>query len=733
MAIFHGDARNNLIVGTGSPDEIYGYGGSDTLNGGPGRDTIFGGIGDDLLVGGAGRDVLNGGSGFDTASYAGSTEFISIDLVTGIADFRNHPSSQVEQLISIEGIIGGSGIEAIYGNARQNVFYGRGGGDTIDGRAGADVLFGDAGNDFLSGGYGSDTLDGGAGSDGLYGDTYETDVDGGYFEGISNAVVIALGAPDTVSYALETASLTLRLGEPAGVGIASLAGSSDEDTLMGLQNVVGGAGADSITGNGDDNVLDGGLGRDTLRGGDGDDTLAGGGGNDRMHGGAGTDTVDYSETATAIRLSLATQTASFPDTTWAMERFSSIENATTGSGRDTLIGNGYDNVLDGGRGADRIVGARGSDTVSYQSHAAAVSVDLARGTGTVIGTGVLDTLIGIENASGGAGNDVLRAAASGSVLDGGAGNDTMTGAAGDDTFHVTAGHDVIAGGAGSDTVVLDFGYDDYASLTYSSYLAYLDEGQRLVTYGGDGDADLLVDLAAGSVTSVDGPSARATLSGVENVTTGVGNDSVTGSAGANVISVGHGANVVDAGAGNDLIYGSNVQTEWPAWSDNPDRAEFIDERDAQEVLRGGTGSDTLVGGMNMAGQGGDDRLVAALVADETTMRGGTGADDFVFSDSSQVVGYHEWYVQAQHVTISDFSSDDGDRIVIEHADPGTPDPTFVGTVTDRSDVDVGEWGFLDGKVFVPTDYDILEDTETPGGLEITVLGGSITESDVIFV
>ena len=528
------------------------------------------------------------------------------------------------------------------------------------------------GGRLASGGNGSDTLDGGAGSDQLYGDSFDTDVVPDFTE-VSNALIIALRKPDTVSYALDTAALTLVLGEPLSEGTATLHGSSDVDSLYGFDNVRGGAGADSITGNSGDNLLSGGGGNDTLRGGAGDDTLVGNGGTDRMHGGAGRDTVDYSENTNALRLNLSTQSVSFPGKPWAPKSFTSIENATTGSGNDTLLGNHGDNVLDGGLGADRINGGAGSDTVSYRSHAGAVSVDLAQGIGTIVGTAVRDTLIGIENATGGAGNDVLHAAASGSVLDGGAGNDTLTGGAGNDTFHLTAGSDVIAGGAGSDTVVLDFGYDAYPGLTYSGYTDYFDDGQWLTTYGGGTDADLSVNLASGSVASHHGPSVHGALTGIENVTTGAGNNSVTGSAGANVISVGHGANVVNAGGGNDVIYGSNTQTEWAAWADNPDRAEFIDERDAHEVLRGGAGSDTIVGGMNMSGQGGNDRLVAALVAETTHMSGGTGADSFVFSDSSQVVGYHAWYVQAEHATISDFSHDEGDRIVIEHADAGTPE------------------------------------------------------------
>lgn len=741
MAIINGNGGNNVLNGTSSADEIFGFGGNDTLLGRSGADTLHGGSGDDLLDGGGGRDVMDGGSGDDTVTYANFAR-IWVNLATGVVDFYGEPLPS-EQLISIEGVIGGAGNDTLIGSNSRNVLHGGAGSDGIEGGVGADALFGDAGRDGLYGGYGSDTLDGGAGSDGLYGDSVDTDEIGDYLISVPNTVAIALQKPDTVSYALETAALTLTLGEPLNTtslvtnlpteGTALLQGSGDVDSLYGFDNATGGNGADSITGNSTDNLLTGGGGNDTLRGGDGDDTLVGGDGTDRMVGGAGSDWVDYSANTNALRLSLATQSVAFPGKPWAPESFSSIENATTGSGNDTLFGNSGANILDGGLGADHISGGAGSDTVSYRSHTAAVSVDLAAGTGTVIGTGVRDLFSSIENATGGAGNDMLRAAAAGSMLDGGAGNDTLTGGAGNDTFHLTAGSDVIAGGAGSDTVVLDFGYNDYPTLSYTSYSDLYDYGEFITGYDGDTDADLLVNLASGSVVSQDGPSVRGTLTGIENVTTGVGNDSVTGSDGANVISVGHGANVVNAGGGNDLVYGSNTQTDWMAWDDNGDLPLFSDARDAHEILRGGTGSDTLVGGMNMAGQGGNDRLVAALVADETHMSGGTGADSFVFSDSSQVVGYHAWYVQAEHVTISDFSHAEGDRIIVEHADAGTPDPTFVGTVTDKADIDVGEWGFYDGKVFIPRDYDIFEDTETPGGLEITIVGGDITESDVLFV
>jgi serralysin len=61
------------------------------------------------------------------------------------------------------------------------------------------------------------------------------------------------------------------------------------DTRSLIENAVGGAGHDSLTGNSAANKLSGGAGDDWLDGGDGDDQLTGGGGADRLAGGAGTD------------------------------------------------------------------------------------------------------------------------------------------------------------------------------------------------------------------------------------------------------------------------------------------------------------------------------------------------------------------------------------------------------------------------------------------------------------
>ncbi|MDJ0515572.1 MAG: spondin domain-containing protein [Trichodesmium sp. MO_231.B1] len=74
----------------------------------------------------------------------------------------------------------------------------------------------------------------------------------------------------------------------------SIFGLAGDDTLNGLDGrdwVVGGRGNDLLRGGDGDDILEGRLGFDRLLGGDGDDILRGGQGRDRLNGGAGNDTL----------------------------------------------------------------------------------------------------------------------------------------------------------------------------------------------------------------------------------------------------------------------------------------------------------------------------------------------------------------------------------------------------------------------------------------------------------
>lgn len=101
-----------------------------------------------------------------------------------------------------------------------------------------------------------------------------------------------------------------------------------------------------------------------------------------------------------------------------------IENASTGMGHDTLIGNTVANFLSGGDGSDLLQGAEGNDELLGGRN----GDELHGGTGD----DVLRGANGLDNLYGGVGNDVLLGAL---------GTDTLTGGVGSDVFRFTSALD----------------------------------------------------------------------------------------------------------------------------------------------------------------------------------------------------------------------------------------------------------------------------------------------------
>ena len=161
-------------------------------------------------------------------------------------------------------------------------------------------MYGGEDDDRLSGQAGADTLDGGSGI-------------------------------DWASFAESDAGVTVNLADGTGTG-----GDAEGDEISNVENLVGSAHADVLTGDGLANTLHGMDGNDDLRGNAGNDTLAGGADAD---------------------------------------------------------------VLTGGAGADRLDGGAGVDVASYQNSDAGITVDLGSGTGTG-GHAEGDVLSAIENVTG---------------------------------------------------------------------------------------------------------------------------------------------------------------------------------------------------------------------------------------------------------------------------------------------------------------------------------------------
>ena len=145
---------------------IDGTSGNDTLVGAAGNDTLNGGLGDDTLQGGAGNDVIAGGFGQDTASYAGTTNALTISLAVTTA--QNTGGAGLDTLTGIENLIGGNGNDRLTGDFQDNRLDGGPGNDTLIGGGGRNTagFSGPAANYTVSASGGSATVTDRVGSDG---------------------------------------------------------------------------------------------------------------------------------------------------------------------------------------------------------------------------------------------------------------------------------------------------------------------------------------------------------------------------------------------------------------------------------------------------------------------------------------------------------------------------------------------------------------------------------------
>jgi serralysin len=394
------------LTGSDFNDTLIGNALNNTLRGGAGNDTLTGNEGNDTLNGGAGNDRLDGGLGLDVASYADLTTTLYVDFT----EFSGTLSTALgtDTLISIEGIIGGSGDDVLKGDAGANRFESGAGQDFLDGRGGDDTLIAGAGNDGLTGGDGNDTLYGGDDDDAVLGDAGDDLLYGG----AGRDYVVGGDGADRIY---------------GGDGNDVIGGWIGNDVIygdLGADWIYGDAGDDSIDGGDGGDGIFGGEGNDTLLGGLGDDQIIGGSGNDIMQGQVGNDILSGNE---------------------------GDDNLTGAAGDDSLYGDTGNDTIDGGEGNDTLIGGYGTDS-------------LYGGAGNDYMTGgedndVLQGQAGDDGILGDGGNDTIDGGDGNDTLLGGDGNDTITGGLGADYFEGGTGNDSLNGGDGNDTLVGGAGLD----------------------------------------------------------------------------------------------------------------------------------------------------------------------------------------------------------------------------------------------------------------------------------
>ena len=155
--LFGGDGADALTGGDFN-DELHGGAGADALEGAGGRDQLYG---DRFDAQTADDDRLDGGEDLDTVVYRGRIAPLDVDLAAG----RGGQAGEIDALVAIESVEGGSGADRIAGTGGPDDLHGGEGDDTVTGLGGDDFLFGDEGADRLDGGDGRDLLTAGGTGD----------------------------------------------------------------------------------------------------------------------------------------------------------------------------------------------------------------------------------------------------------------------------------------------------------------------------------------------------------------------------------------------------------------------------------------------------------------------------------------------------------------------------------------------------------------------------------------
>ena len=260
------------------------------------------------------------------------------------------------------------------------------------------------------------------------GDTFISGTGDDIFNGLTNAHG-DFGYSDTVDYSHAPAGVTVNLSLQ---GVPQNTIGAGWDTLINIENLRGSAGNDTLTG---DNLTG-----NVLEGGPGDDTLNGGGGSNNTasyeHAPAGAAT-EAPVGSGFVGVTVDLTDPNPQDTIQAgIDTLTDIQNLRGSAYDDTLIGNG-NSILEGGAGADQLIGQLGgSDTASYEHAAAGVTASL-NDPGSNTGDAAGDTYINIANLFGSRFNDILIGDNNDNVLNGNGtrdGSDIFTGKGGADFF-----------------------------------------------------------------------------------------------------------------------------------------------------------------------------------------------------------------------------------------------------------------------------------------------------------
>ena len=613
-----GDGGDNVLQGGSGNDTIDGGAGNDVLNGLQGDDSLQGGAGDDEIYLGNGNSQIDGGEGFDSAVVSNLAHLIKVDFTTGPNGDQLQISGEAadgtqqfaSNLINVERVefdnARDTGNLQVTGNAQNNVLKLRDGPASFvfDGGDGTDRLelhrirnYDDQGNFVDTGISYADFLQE-VRLSGTVADLQLLATD-------NNELVGTLRNVEEIRFTDQTKLVADILAENSGGGGGGgtlgvlLNGTPFNDELIGgagNDTINGFDGFDHLVGAAGDDLIDAGLGFDWVEAGDGNDTVAVGDGafgtlvEKSIYMGAGTDVVDLNTiTSNGVWVALQhgdlqagitaqvdgiTNTATIDKgaagTTTVLN-----PNAAIQSDGMTVFGTAFDDNFTMRPANEGYLGLRpggGADTITVQpaggyfrleysdSNATqGVVANLATGIISNDGFGSQDTVIG-EIYAFRTGNQ----------------NDVVTGSALPEQFILQAGTDVLDGAGGRDLLRLDRSGAADAAVDLQAGTASGTWHQRDFSYSLSNIEDVWGTL--GSNDTIAGNNAANTLFG------NGGDDMLSGRGGDDVLDGGTGNDTLDGGAGNNILRGG----------DGTDRAVYTQARADVELFSDGFGNHTVV-------------------------------------------------------------------------------------------------------------------------------------------
>jgi serralysin len=303
-----------------------------------------------------------------------------------------------------------------------------------------------------------------------------------------------------------------------------------------------------------------------------------------------------------------------------------IENATGGTGNDSIVGNDANNTLNGGAGDDTVNGGNGDDYINLGDGNDYVNITSSGNDTFVGGNGndYIDGLSGNETYYGDAGNDSLYGRSGNDYLSGGADNDTILAGDGNDTADGGSGNDFIDLGAGDDSLnSVGFGNDTF--------------------FGGAGN-DFIYGYTGDEIYN--GDAGNDTLRGYS------GNDTLNGGADNDLVEGGSGSDVMDGGIGTDTLNVADLTTAYVINLNTGITNDPLETAINFENINSGSGNDTITswsGGFGIINTGaGNDYVITTL--GQESMDGGSGIDtvditfwsgDYILDLTTGIANYSE--------------------------------------------------------------------------------------------